>query len=129
MVRAALLVLLGAPVAAQETVPAPVYFVEGVFASATAQAVALACPTLSVDPRAAAALSGGILARLTEDGFDPDNLLQRMEDPAPAIAALQDAFLARHGLAEGAASELACAAGEAEIAEESAVGDLLVEVE
>ena len=127
--RAALLILLGAPAAAQGTVPAPDYFVEGVYASATAQAVALACPGLSVDLHAAARLSDDILARLSADGFDPENLLTRMADPAPAIAALQDAFLARHGLADGAASEVACAAGAAEIAEDSAVGGLLVEVE
>ncbi|MBM2576196.1 hypothetical protein JQC91_07750 [Jannaschia sp. Os4] len=127
--RAVALLLCATPAMAQEPAPSPDYFVEGVVASAAAQAVALACPTLSVDLGAAARLSEDVLARLTADGFDPQNLLARMEDPQPAIAALQDAFLARHGLAEGAPSEVACAAGRTELEEGSAIGALLLEVD
>jgi hypothetical protein len=45
-----------------------------------------------------------------------------------ALAAARQAFLDRHGLAEGAPPAAACAAGRAEIAAESAIGGLLIEV-
>ena len=117
------------PAAAQERVPAPAYFVASTFAVSTAQAVARACPALSVDPVAAAGATGDVLVRLEADGFTPDNLETRMADPTDAIAARQRAFLDRHDLADGAPAGRVCAAGRAEIAEGSDVGALLVEVE
>lgn len=123
-----MLALLAAPAAA-ETVPAPAYFAEGVFASSTAEALARACPTLTMDPIRAARMSEEVLRRLARDGFDPANLLTRMDDPAPAIAALQDAFLARHGLADDTSPRAACAAGHATMEEGTPVGALLREVE
>ncbi|WGH77652.1 DUF5333 family protein [Jannaschia ovalis] len=126
--RAAALILLAAPAAAQEAVPAPDYFVEAAFLSSTAQVLALSCQTLSVDPIAIARLTDATLARLTEDGFTPENLADRMADPSDAIATLQAAFVQKHALEQGAPEAAVCAAGAAEIAEETALGTLIVEV-
>ena len=133
MIRPAALVAaaaaLAAPAPAQERTPAPDYFVDATFAVSTAQAVARSCPTLSVDPAAAARATGDVLARLEADGFTPANLEARMADPSDAIAGLQRSFLDRHGLEDGAAETDVCAAGRAEIAGRTGVGALLVEVE
>jgi hypothetical protein len=129
-VRAAVILLLGAmPAAAQGTQPAPDYFVEAAMASSTASAIAASCPRLSIDPAAASRESADVLARLIEDGFEPRTLTETMADPSEAIATLQRAFLAKHALAEGADQDAVCDAGLVEIAEESRIGGLLVEVE
>ena len=126
----ALATLLATTVAASaEQVPAPDYFVATVVETSTAQQLALSCPTLSIDPVKAARRTEDVLTRLSEDGFTPENLETRMADPAEAIAALQNAFLAKHQLADGASTEAVCAAGKAEIAEDSAIGALLLEVD
>lgn len=108
--------------------PAPDYFVATAFELQAAQAVALACPTLSIDPLAMGRRTEEALSRLTEDGFTPETIETAMEDPTEAIAALQDAFLAEHDLADGASPGTVCAAGRAERAAGSPIGALLVEV-
>ncbi|WP_179378462.1 DUF5333 family protein [Jannaschia marina] len=132
MIRALPLVLLALPAAAQETaakVPAPDYFVASAMATSTAQILAVNCATLSINPGAMSAETGRVLDRLGEDGFTAENLVERMEDPADRIAVLQDAFLAKHDLADGAGAEAVCAAGLREISEGSEIGALLLEVE
>ena len=120
---------LALPAVAQDRVPAPRYFVETAMETSTAQVLAVNCPTLSIDPVAMARRSEVALKRLTDDGFTPENLMERMEDPSAEIAVLQDAFVAKHGLSDGADQNTVCAAGKAEIAEGSAIGALLLEVE
>lgn len=115
--------------AAQASRPAPDYFVTGAFETSTAQILALSCPSLSVDLGAMARRSGEVLDRLTADGFTPRTLESDMSDPAPAIAALQDAFRTRRGLPDGASEAEVCAAGAAEIAEGTGIGALLLELE
>lgn len=123
----AALVLSAGQAGAQDRVDPPGYFVEAVFATTTAQIVARVCGGLSVDPVAVARVTEDVLDRLTADGFTPENLATRMQDPAPAIATLQDDFLARHALADGAPEAQVCDAGREEIAAQSAIGNLLVE--
>lgn len=120
---------LGLPAWAEDPRPSPQYFVDTAFETSTAQALALSCATLSVDLGAMARRTEGTLQQLTDDGFTPDNLSARMADPTDAIAALQTAFMAKHGLADGAPETAVCAAGRAEIAEGTPVGALLLEVE
>ncbi|TFL20227.1 DUF5333 family protein [Jannaschia formosa] len=126
---AAILLLTALPAAAQELRPIPGYFVEAAMQTSTANVLAVHCGRLSVDPVAAAQLSDRVLSRLNEEGITPRILAEETEDPTAAIAALQDAFVAKHGLADGAPEEAVCAAGLAEIAEGTGIGALLVEVE
>lgn len=120
---------LGAlPALAEELRPAPDHFVQTAFATTTAQALALACPTLSFEILRAAQESGRVMGLLAQEGFDPERLSEQMIDPAPRFAELRAAFLEKHGLADGAPAEAVCAAGRAEIAEGSAIGGYLVEV-
>jgi hypothetical protein len=108
--------------------PAPDYFLDGAFETSTAQVVARACTTLSVDPVAVSARTEGLLERLAGDGFTLDNIAERMDDPSAAIRRRQAAFLDRHDLVEGAPEAEVCAAGRREIEEETAMGTLLTEV-
>ena len=127
--RAAVLSLvLVAPAVAQPADPVS-DFADAVFAATAAQAVALACPTLSLDFVAASRLSDRTLGALGDAGVDPATLPDHPSDPYGAIAAAQDAFRARHGLVDGADAGVVCAAGAAEIADRSGIGILLVEVE
>ncbi|PWJ12479.1 DUF5333 family protein [Jannaschia seohaensis] len=120
---------LALPAAAEDLRSAPDYFVESVMRTSTANILAVNCAGLSVDLGAISQLSAEILDRLTEDGFTPRILAEEMADPSEAIAVLQDAFLAKHGLATGASEAAVCAAGRAEIAEGSEIGALLLEVD
>ncbi len=128
MKAVAALLISALPVVAEQ-VPAPEYFVTASMESSTAQALAVSCTTLSVDPIAMTRLSEDVLEQLGEDGFLPDNIAERMADPSGAIADLQSAFLARHDLADGAPEAQVCAAGRREIADGTGIGRLLVEVE
>lgn len=119
------------PAAAQETdarVPPPEGYIETTVDLMAAQALARACPTLSVNPIAAQRRSEEVVERLTEAGIDADNISTRMEDPTEAIVAGRDAFLERTGLADGAPPEAACAAGQGEVEAGTGVGGLLVEL-
>lgn len=129
MIRAVALTVLALPAAAQEQVPAPEYFVTSAMATSTAQILAVNCPTLSINPGAMTTESAGVLERLERDGFTAETLVERMENPADRIAVLQEAFLAKHDLAEGATAETVCAAGLREISEGTVIGALLLEVE
>jgi len=123
------LLLAMQPVWAEERPrPAPEYFLQMVLATTTAQQLALACPSLSFEIVSASRDSGAVLSQLEADGFDGDLLEEQMVDPTPIFEARQAAFLAKHGLTEGAAQERVCAAGVAEIADGSAIGTYLVEV-
>ena len=97
--------------------------------TSTAQALARSCPTLSVHLGRMAERTEAVLLQLAQDGFTPDNLAERMQDPSDAIANLQATFVAKHGLVDGAAQDVVCAAGQAEISEETAIGALLIGVD
>lgn len=114
---------------AQEKFPAPDYFITSVMATTTAQQIGLSCRRLSVNPQAMALLSEETLAALEADGFTAENIETRMEDPVEEITALQQDFLTRHGLTTGPTEATVCAAGLQEIAEESEIGGLLLEVD
>jgi hypothetical protein len=116
------------PVFAQDKVPAPEYFVDTVMATSTAQMLAVSCPTLSVDIARASLLSEGILARLAEDGFEPDTIEARMQDPSAAVGALQEAFVAKHALVGQVTAERLCEVGRMEMAEGTGIGTLLMGV-
>jgi len=108
--------------------PAPDYFLDAIVATSTAQELARACPTVSIDPVVLGNASGDVLSQLEEDGFDvlADDL--GMEDTGPGIKLRQDAFVAKHGLANGAETEAVCAAARSEMAEGTQIGTYLVEV-
>ena len=127
--RALAPVLLAAAPAMAEPIPAPDYFVEAAFLTSTAQVLALNCASLSVDPVVMARLTEDAMTRLTEDGFTPENLADRMADPSAAIAKRQTEFTTTHGLSDGAPEAAVCAAGRAEIAEDTPLGKLLLEVQ
>ena len=127
--RLAILFLAATPAMAQDTVPAPEYFVTSAMATSTAQIVAVNCGTLSVNPAAMTQSTDATLAALAEDGFTPENLTTRMQDPGDRIAVLQQAFMEKHGLTGGATETTVCAAGRREITEGTEIGALLLEVE
>lgn len=97
-------------------------------ASTTAQALALACATISVNPVALQAVTTDILQRLEADGFDVSRSEAGMLPSTEAFDARQQEFLTKHGLSDTATPDAACAAAEAEMAEGSAIGTLLLTV-
>lgn len=125
---AAILLAATAPALAEDAAPAPDYFVTTVMETSTAQQLAVSCPTLSVHLGRMAERTEAVLAQLTEEGFAPENLLARMEDPADRIAILQNLFMDKHGLKEDGSTTAVCAAGQAEIAEGTGIGALLIGV-
>lgn len=128
MRRAIALAVLVAGPALAEPRPAPDAFIEVTFATTTAQALAQACPTLSFALLKASRASGEVMAALEADGFTLDALADEMIDPAPRFETARRAFLERHDLVDGAASDAVCRAGLAEIADATQIGDFLTEV-
>jgi hypothetical protein len=130
MKRLAVAVLLAAaPAAAQDLPPAPDYFVRAVFETTTAQSLALACPTLSFELRAASLHGGEVMARLAQDGFDTSSAqgiaVSGFEE---ALEALRAPFVARHDLEADPSNENACRAGMAEIAAGTGIARFLLAV-
>ena len=107
--------------------PAPAYFLDVVMASSTAQQLALACPSISVDVIVVAKASGEVMTQLETDGFDTTTDSLGMTDTSDAFAARQDAFLARHDLQDGATADVVCAAARAEMAQGTLIGSYLME--
>ena len=123
------LILAGATALAAEERPAPDYFLDAVIEISTAQSLALSCTEVSVNPAAMALATDQLIDRLVADGFDINAEGLGMADSSDGLAARQDAFLARHGLANGAGEAAVCAAAEAEMAAQSGIGGLLLAVE
>ena len=119
--------LVVAAPAMADTRPMPDYFVSALVATSAAQALALSCKELSVDPVAVVKASEGLLNKLEADGFDPIDPIAGMESGEARLTDAQTAFMDKHQL-EGATSEVVCAAGRSEISEGSEIGALLVEV-
>lgn len=119
--------LLVATPAMAELRPAPDYFVGALIATEIAQAIAINCPVLSVNPKAAHIMSEDVLGWLEADGFDLADPTAGMQDANDRLNALQAMFMEKHQLA-GANSDKVCAAGKLEMAAETDIGNLLVEV-
>jgi len=113
--------------AMSETRPMPEYFVNALVATSAAQALALACAELSVDPIAVVSASETLLNQLEADGFDPNDPSAGMDDGETELDSAQQVFMDKYQL-DGATSDAVCAAGRAEISEGTAIGSLLVEV-
>ena len=109
-----------------EARPAPEYFIQAIIATTTAQALAQACSTLSMNPAAFMTETNKVMAQLEADGFDTTKPYEGMADIAPELQRRQEAFLLRHGLEDTPSEETVCAAGEAEIADGSEIGAYLV---
>ena len=126
----ALAVALPGLAAAQERVllPAPDYFIAAVVASTTAQELARACPTLSLNPPKLQEMTSNLLLQLEDDGFDIGRPDAGMESSEERFVERQQMFLHTHGLDKNPSTEKVCAAGLSEIASESDIGALLVEV-
>jgi hypothetical protein len=120
---------LGASAAQAADRPAPAYFVDAVMATTTAKQLAFACPQISINPVVVSGDAEVVMGQLNTDGFDTSLESLGMVDPTQDIAAMQVAFMDKHQLAEGAATETVCTAAKAEIAEGSRIGTYLLEVE
>lgn len=107
--------------------PAPEYYLDALIDTTTAQQLALACPTLSVNLPRVAQATGDVIARLEEDGFTMTAEQTGMEDATDALASRQNAFVSKYGLQDPSA-EAVCAAGRAEIQEGTVMGSYLIEV-
>lgn len=107
--------------------PTPDYFAEALFDLSTAQALARACRTVSVDPVRVQDRAGRLLTALEADGFSIDAPQDEMENPEAAIAALQAEFVERHAI-EAPEEVRVCEVAMTEIADGSGIGRLLVEV-
>lgn len=129
MIRAAAILAICASVAQAADRPAPAYFVDAVMATTTAKQLALACPQISINPVVVSGDAEVVMDQLSTDGFDTALESLGMVDPSQDIAAMQIAFMDKHKLAEGAATETVCTAAKAEIAEGSRIGTYLLEVE
>ncbi|SHE46180.1 hypothetical protein BDE40_1663 [Litoreibacter halocynthiae] len=119
--------VLAAVPAMADTRPMPDYFVSALVATSAAQALALSCAELSVDPVAIVKASEKLFTQLEEDGFDPSDPSAGMDNGDAELGAAQQAFMDKHQL-DGAGSELVCAAGRSEMSEGTEIGLLLVEV-
>ena len=119
--------MLVAVPAMADTRPMPDYFVSALVATSAAQALALSCAELSVDPVAIVKASETLFTQLEEDGFDPNDPSAGMDNGDVELGAAQQAFMDKHQL-DGAGSDVVCAAGRAEMFEGTEIGLLLVEV-
>ncbi|MEL6913269.1 MAG: DUF5333 family protein [Pseudomonadota bacterium] len=115
--------LLGAGAASAEAV-APDYYLDALFAVTTAERLAQFCPEVDVSLAAANAASEALLSRLAEDGLVGDALTE-LSGVEYGVGLRQASFMERHGLNAPSVEEI-CAAAEAEMAEGSALGGLLM---
>lgn len=132
MIRLAAIACIAAcPAWAEEAAlrPAPDWFVETVVAVTTAERLALSCARLSLEGQTVHEATTAVMVRLEEEGFDTTREDGGMQPSTDAFAALQAAFVAKHGLAGETTEELVCAAGFAEMAEGTEIGGYLMEIE
>ncbi len=128
MIRTTLICVACATPALADLRPAPGYFLDAIVATSTAQQLATSCPEISIDPVVISNATGDVLSRLEADGFDvaADDL--GMLDASSDIETRQNAFLAKHALADGASTDAVCAAARGEIADGTQIGSFLLEV-
>jgi hypothetical protein len=107
--------------------PAPAYFLEALTDLNLAQALATQCDTLSIDPVVAQGLTDSVLERLEADGFDPNDPVSQMQDSAPDLATLQQAFVERHNLT-GTQRAAYCEAGLTDLLNQTGPGQYLTAV-
>ena len=130
MMRLCTYALLGVSVAtpaAADLRPAPDYFVGALISTDVAQAIAVNCPKISINPVVAQEMSENVMNWLEEDGFDQVDPVSEMVNFSDRLTTLQQRFIQKHNL-EGANSAQVCAAGFKEINAETDIGNLLVEV-
>lgn len=120
------MLVAGTALAADRTAPA--YFLDTVMAASTAQQLALACPSVSVNLDVVSKASGDVLEKLKADGFDTTSETLGMQDTNAEFAKRQAAFLAQHDLAEGADADAVCSAARVEMAQNTQIGAYLMEV-
>jgi len=124
-------VLAGAIVAggatAQDLRPVPDYFAEAIFSSSMSASLAELCGAVELDNDVIIAERDALLARLTRDGFDPENAMSQMADPTAQVHALQKTFLEKYAL-ENATQAQVCTAAISEIDNETLIGSLLREI-
>ena len=127
MIRAAVISLACAtPVAAEDLRPAPEYFVDALFATSMAQALAEICEDLGLNFPQMQVTFDTLNTQLSADGFDTEEPFKDMQDMTGQVHQRQSAFLEKHPI-EGATPDEACAAARSEMAEGSAIGALLME--
>ncbi|MEM9436603.1 MAG: DUF5333 family protein [Pseudomonadota bacterium] len=126
--RTAILALTWAGVSsASAEIAAPDYYIEALFAVSTAEQLANFCPEIAFDLSYANTRSNALLERLAGDGISGDALTV-MAGIEEGVAKLQEAFVARHGLASPS-GDVVCEVARSEIAEASAVGAYLKDVD
>ncbi len=113
---------------AQETKPAPEYYLQAVVAFTAAETLARSCRTISVDPAALTGEAERVLTQLEADGFDTTRADAGMQDPTEELNRRLVALMEKHGLETGAGEDEVCAAARAEMAEGGAIADFLLEV-
>ncbi len=106
---------------------APEYFIKAIIDASTAQQLAMICPRVKLDLPVVEQVTGDVMARLEQDGFDLNSETLGMVDPGDELVARQRAFMAKHDL-DNAEQEDVCAAARAEMAEGSVIGSYLTEV-
>ncbi|MEM1373826.1 MAG: DUF5333 family protein [Pseudomonadota bacterium] len=116
--------VVGASSAAAET-QAPDYYIEALFAVSTAETLTEFCPDVGFDPGAANAQAEAVLNQLAADGITGDAILALTGIEA-GVAALQSAFTQRYALTSPTEDAI-CAAAQAEMSADSAIGRVLVE--
>lgn len=111
-----------APLAADTA--APEYYLDAIFAASTAERLAEFCSRIDVDLVASVQASNALLSQLEGDGIE-GNAVFELSGIEAGVGARQAAFVARHGLDAPDEGRI-CAAADAEIMAESAIGALLV---
>lgn len=118
---------MAAPVGAQALRPVPDYFAEAIFASTMAQSLAELCGSVSMNADMVTEKRAELLARLAEDGFDPENAMAQMQDPTGQVHKLQSDFLEKYPL-DAATQAQVCTAAYSEMGNNTLIGSLLSEV-
>ncbi|MEM9349351.1 MAG: DUF5333 family protein [Pseudomonadota bacterium] len=106
---------------------APDYYIEALFAVSTAEQLANFCPEIAFNLHHAERMSTALLKRLADDGIEGD-ALSTLNGVEAGVATLQDGFVARHSLGSPT-GEAVCDVARSEIAEASAIGAYLKDVE
>lgn len=127
MIRCTILACVLASAAVADDAVAPDYFVDTVVATAIAQQLARACPTLSLNPQSVAKDSDDLMNQLAADGITSSDEMPWAEDANTRIDAQMQAFSMKYDL-DAPTQEKVCDAGDAEIADETSIGRYLLEV-
>jgi len=120
-----LLLVTAAPLSAQDR-DAPDYYLDEIVAVTTAQQLAEFCADVEFVVARAVESSGDLVARLAADGYDTQSPTLGMMAAPDRILERQQAFMDKHDMTT---DNPACKAAETEMAENSAIGRYLTEVQ